>query len=225
MYSKWSGFMKQFLKQGDKFGRLTVIRYSHKELVSFAESRKNYNKYFYECRCDCGKYGLYDEKSLRNGNTKSCGCLNHDSLVERNKTHNLSKTRLYKIYHGIKKRCYNSNSKSYKNYGARGIGMDKEWLDDFMNFYLWAINNGYADGLTIERIDVNKNYCPENCTWIPVSEQAKNTTRNVFYEYKGEKHILSDWAKIYNLPFTCVRRRLDRGWSIEIALTTPKLRG
>lgn len=214
--------MKKFLQQGEKFGRLTVLRYSHKELISFENTRKNYNKYFYECRCDCGNVGLYEERRLKNGNTKSCGCLNHDKIVARNRKHDLSKTRLYKLYHGIKKRCYNQNCRSYKDYGKRGIGICKEWLDDFTNFYSWAINNGYREDLTIERIDVNKNYCPENCTWITLSEQTKNTTRNVFYEYNGEKHLMGEWAKLYNLPFTCVRRRLDRGWSMEKTLTTPK---
>ena len=124
----------------------------------------------------------------------------------------------------MKKRCYNPTCRSYKDYGARGIVIHQEWLDDFRSFYDWAISNGYKDELSIERIDVNKPYEPTNCCWVPVSEQAKNTTRNVFYEYKGEKKILGDWAKEFGLPFTTVRKRLNRGWSLEKALTTPKLR-
>jgi hypothetical protein len=121
----------------------------------------------------------------------------------------------------MKKRCYDPRCHSYKDYGQRGIKICDEWLNDFSNFYNWAISNGYQKGLTIERLDVNKNYCPDNCTWIPKGEQNKNTTKNRFYDYNGEKHLMSEWAKLYSLPFTCVRKRLMRGWSMEKTLTTP----
>lgn len=124
----------------------------------------------------------------------------------------------------MKKRCYNPKCRSYKDYGLRGITICDEWLSDFKAFYDWAINNGYKDDLSIERIDVDKPYEPTNCCWVSLEEQAKNTTRNVFFEYKGQKKILGDWAKEYNLPFTTVRKRLGRGWDLERALTTPKLR-
>lgn len=216
--------VKKYLSVGDKFGRLTVLRYSHRVKHSFADSRRNFYSYYYECKCDCGKTGKFKEDALKSGNTKSCGCLNHDMLVKRNTTHNLSHTKLYKIYHGIKKRCYNPKDSHYEYYGGKGIIMCKEWLADFRNFYDWAINNGYKESLSIERLDIYGNYTPENCTWIPRCAQSRNTSRNVFYEYKGKRKILPDWAREYGLPFTCVRKRLVRGWSLERALNTPNLR-
>lgn len=216
--------MKKLLEKGQRFGRLTVLEYSHREHRTFKNSRNNYYIYFYKCKCDCGNIGIYRERSLKSGNTKSCGCLNIDKIIERNMTHNLSNTRLYKIYHGIKKRCYNRNCRSYKDYGGRGIGLCKEWANNFLTFYNWAIDNGYSDNLTIERKDVNKEYSPENCTWITKEEQNLNKTTSVFYEYDGKKFLLGELAKRYNLPFTCLRKRLERGWDLEKALTTPKIR-
>lgn len=216
--------MKQYLKAGDKFNRLEVICFDHKRKRTYANSRNNHYVYYYLCKCDCGKKIIVEECSLKSGNTKSCGCLITDVLVKRNTKHKLSKTRIYKLYHYMKKRCYDKKCRGYKNYGGRGIKICDEWLSDFMNFYNWATSHGYNDTLSLERKDVNGNYTPQNCTWIPVKEQSKNTRRNVFYEYNGERKILPDWAKEYNLPFTCVRKRLVRGWTLERALNTPKLR-
>lgn len=216
--------MKTYLGKGSRFGKLTVIGLHHKEHIIKKNSKNNYYKYFYLCKCDCGKETICEERSLKSGNTKSCGCYNISKIIERNTTHNLSSTRLYKIYHGMKKRCYNHKSKSYKNYGGRGIKICKEWLDSFPKFYEWSLNNGYREDLTIERKDVNGNYEPQNCCWVSVKEQAKNRRRNVFYELNGVRKILPDWAREYNMPFTCVRKRLIRGWSLEKALKTPKLR-
>lgn len=219
--------MKKYLQKGQRFGRLTVIELSHREHVVKKNSKGNYYKYFYKCLCDCGKECVANEDSLRGNRRKSCGCLRTENArrslhsINAGKEHNLSKHPLYRTFHGLKKRCYNKNCKSYKDYGGRGITICDEWLNSFKSFYDWAMANGYEKGLSIERIDVNKGYSPENCTWIPFGDQAKNTRRSVFYEYKGEKKILGDWAKQYNLPFTCVRRRIDRGWSLERALNTP----
>lgn len=212
------------LQLGSKFGKLTVLRYSHKVHKQFNDSKKNYYNYYYECECECGTVKTILASSLTGGNTVSCGCHIKNKIIERNRVHGLSKTKLYKLFHGMKRRCYDLNCRSYKNYGGRGITICQEWLDDFKAFYDWALNNGYEDGLSIERIDVNKPYEPANCCWIPINEQTKNTTRNVFYEFGGKKKILGDWAKEFNLPFTTVRKRLNRGWNLEKALTTPKLR-
>jgi hypothetical protein len=213
---------KSILEKGTKFGRLTVIIFDHEEHHIYKDNpHRNYREYFYKCVCDCGKEIIVSERSLKSGNTKSCGCLNHDKIIERNTKHNLSRTRLYKEYHGMKKRCYNKNARSYKDYGKKGIVMCKQWLDDFVQFYEWALANGYSDGLTIERIDIRQNYCPENCKWIPIGEQAKNTSRNKYYEINGIKHLIGDWCKIYDIPFTCVRHRLERGWDLQKALSTP----
>lgn len=216
--------MNKYLNPGEKYGRLTVIKYSHRIKHEYEDSKRNFYDYYYLCKCDCGNVGTFVGNRLKSGNTKSCGCICHENLLRRNTKHRLSRTHLYRIYHGIKRRCYNKNDSSYARYGGKGIRMCNEWLSDFMNFYNWAITHGYKKNLTIERIDFRGNYTPENCTWIPFGEQAKNTSRNVFYEYNGKRKILPDWAREYNLPFTCVRKRLVRGWTLERALNTPKLR-
>ena len=134
--------------------------------------------------------------------------------------HGKRNTRLYGIYAGMKGRCYNINNKRYKNYGKRGIKVCKEWLDDFMAFYNWSINNGYKDNLSIERIDVNKDYEPSNCCWIPLSKQSKNRSSNIYIYLDGEKQNLFDFCKKHNYNYELVQKRITRWhWSLEKALT------
>lgn len=138
-----------------------------------------------------------------------------------NKRHGMAKTRLNNIYHSMKNRCNNPNNYKYKNYGARGIKVCDEWSQDFANFYNWAINNGYNDTLTIDRINVNGDYEPKNCQWITLREQFYNKTDNVYYIVDGERKCLSQLCKEYSMPYQTVRKRLDRGKNIEYALKTP----
>lgn len=152
-------------KVGTKHNKLTFLAVDE-------EKTKEKGRQYYILRCDCGNIKSVRKDLWVSGNTKACGCLYE--------THGQAKgnhTRLYHIYHGMKKRCYNKKSKSYEYYGARGIGICDEWRDNFEAFYDWAISNGYSDELTIERVDVNGNYCPENCTWITMEEQHKNTRK------------------------------------------------
>lgn len=135
------------------------------------------------------------------------------------RTHGLSRTKIYKRWKTIKDRCYREKNNYYKHYGGRGIKMCQEWLDDFMNFYNWAMANGYQDGLTIERIDVNGDYCPENCKWITLEEQALNKTNTRYLTYNGETKTLKEWEEETNLP---IRSRLNEGMSIEEAFERPK---
>lgn len=130
--------------------------------------------------------------------------------------------RLYKIYHGIKQRCKNSKSANYKHYGGRGICICEEWDNDFTMFCLWAICNGYNDNLTIDRIDVNGNYEPNNCKWSTKREQANNRNSNTMYEYNGEIHSLSDWALLMGIEHNTIYGRWQKGWRGEELFQPPK---
>ena len=121
----------------------------------------------------------------------------------------------------MKYRCYNPSYNEYHRYGGRGIVVCDEWKDSFETFYKWAINNGYKDNLTIERKDYDGNYCPENCCWIPMEQQARNTSKNKMLEFNGERKIMVEWAEEYNIKYSVLAERIQRGWSVEKALFTP----
>lgn len=200
---------------GQKFGRLTVLKFSY---------RKGTN-YFWKCRCDCGNEIDVVSGSLKRGLTKSCGCYNLEKIIERNTKHNLNDTRLHNIWVKMKQRCLNSKDVAYKNYGARGISVCDKWLNDFKAFYDWAINNGYSDNLTIERINVNGNYCPENCTWITKSQQCLNTRKNVFLTYNGMTKTIKEWADYFNVSYSAFFHRVERGWDIDRIFNQPYRKG
>ena len=140
-------------------------------------------------------------------------------------THGMSKTRLYKIWTDMKKRCYNPKNKRYDRYGARGIKVCSLWKENFSAFAEWAIKNGYADNLSIERKDIDKNYEPDNCKWITFPEQQLNTSRSHFIIINGVKKCMSEWAKIYGISQDVIKDRINKlHWSDEEAVTTPKLK-
>lgn len=195
--------------KGNKYGKLTVI--------SFVDVKNK--KAYWLCECDCGNIVEISGIALRNGNTKSCGCLKHThrDLGARG----LSKTRINNIYHSIKQRCNNPNLPGYKDYGGRGIKICEEWNTSFLSFYDWAINNGYSDKLSIDRIDVNGNYEPNNCRWITHKKQMSNTRKNLKYTIDGETLCLSEWCEKYNMPYWTVLHRIQRGLDVKTALTRP----
>lgn len=166
-----------------KFGRLMV-----KEIIK--EKGKPAK---YRCECDCGKEIITQYTNLHIGKTMSCGCLGDEVRRRKNKPnhylkHGLSGSRLSVIRNGMISRCYNTNSDSYRNYGGRGITICEEWLNKetgMLNFYNWAINNGYRDDLSIDRIDNDKGYFPENCRWVGVTDQAKN--KRPYLRHKFDK--------------------------------------
>ena len=190
---------------GKKFGRLTVLRYSH----------KSGNKHYWLCKCDCGKEKPVIGCCLKSGNTKSCGCYNKEKRIETHTKHGMKNTKIYYVWKAIKKRCENPNDTAYKNYGGRGIKVCDEWKNDFTSFYNWSIKNGYKEGLSIDRIDNNGNYEPLNCRWATRIEQGRNTRKNRFIEYNGEKHCISEWSSLLGIKQRKIYDRLKKGWSIE----------
>lgn len=130
-------------------------------------------------------------------------------------------TRLYRIYNNMKNRCYNERSNSYKNYGGRGITVCDEWKNDFKAFYDWAITHGYRDDLSIDRIDNDKGYSPDNCRWVTNYVQSNNTRRNNLITLNGETHTLKEWADHFGISEKTVRDRLKRGWSVGKSFTIP----
>lgn len=213
--------MKQSDYTGEKFGRLTVLQ----RLRQY--DGKNT---FYKCLCECGKETIVDGRNLKTGNTKSCGCFQSQRRIEVNITHGGTYTRLYNIWCGMKARCYNPNSEKYKNYGARGIKICEQWVNDFHNFSEWAKVNGFVEKAsygqcTIDRINVDGDYSPENCRFTTLKEQMNNTTRNRYIEYNGNIKTVSQWSDYSGINQSCLLRRLKLGWSIEKALLTPIRKG
>ena len=202
---------------GRKFNKLTVIE-------ELPERTKNGTKK-YKCICDCGKYTTVIGTRLRNGMTKSCGCLRVAISGQNNTKHRKTNTRLYNIYRGMVQRCYNKNDKDYSYYGERDIRICDEWRNDFMSFYDWAMKHGYADNLTIDRIDVNKNYEPNNCRWITQYEQQNNRANNLIVFYNNKKQTITKWIKelgLKNSYSTIHRRLVEFGYDVKDAFYAPR---
>lgn len=193
---------------GERFGMLTVIKR--------VDNDKN-GQARWLCKCDCGneKVILGGSLTRKNRATTHCGC------IPKNYKHGMRNTRLYRIFSGMKSRCYNINEPHYDDYGGRGIKVCDEWLDDFMNFYNWAMDHGYSDDLTIDRIDVNGNYEPSNCRWVTMREQQSNKRNIHLISYNCEEHTLIEWCQILNLPFSTINKRIKANWNIKEAFETP----
>lgn len=201
---------------GKKFERLTVIK-------RVENSKSGQTRWL--CRCDCGNETIVWGGHLRSGHTKSCGCLNKETCakIPHKAKHGLHGIRLYKIWNGMKNRTSPNQKASFKHYSGRGITICEEWKE-FLPFYNWAINNGYKDNLTIDRIDVNGNYEPNNCRWITLKEQQNNKRNNVFVEHNGERHTLAEWEEKLNMNKGLLKNRLRRGWNVEKAFNS-KVKG
>ena len=197
---------------GQRFERLVVASYSH--------SNQN-GRAVWNCICDCGNTLTVKGNALLSGNTKSCGCLKADCAANMKYRHGQRNSRLYRIWSGMMTRCNNPHFHEYARYGGRGISVCLEW-QDFALFHEWATGNGYSDDLSLDRIDNNGNYCPENCRWVTRQVQANNTSRNHYLTFNGETHTMSEWATITGIAYFIIRERINKfHWSVEKALTTP----
>jgi hypothetical protein len=195
---------------GQRFGRLIAVKYLGN------------GKWL--CQCDCGNSKIVNSGDLNSSRVNSCGCYKSEYITKKNKIHGLRQHRLYSIYYGMINRCYNESVESYNYYGGRGIKVCDEWLDKengFINFYNWAIENGYDDSLTIDRIDVNGNYEPNNCRWATSTIQAFNKNNTVFVTFDNERKTLVEWCNLYNINIKTVRDRVKREWDIIKAIRTP----
>ena len=176
------------------------------------------------CRCDCGSVLCVSSSHLKSGHTKSCGYYRTDLIIQQgheNATHGMKRTRLYRIWSGIKDRCCNPLSAKYADYGGRGITVCEEWRDNFEAFRDWALSSGYREGLSIDREDNDGDYCPENCRWATMVVQANNKRTNRELSFDGRTQNLKQWADEFGILPSTLRERLSRGWSVEKALTTP----
>lgn len=194
--------MKKINLVGLRFGKLTVL----------SESIKNKSGHIkWLCKCGCGNEKIIDGHSLRSGKTKSCGCYASQKTKERNYKHGYCKERLYKIWWGIKMRTCNEKRREYKYYGGRGIIMCDEWLNNYLAFRKWAISNGYKDNLSIDRIDVDGNYCSDNCRWTDNETQANNMTTNHLLKFNGRTQNITQWSKELGINRLTISARVNRG--------------
>lgn len=208
---------------GQKFSRLTAVK---------QVGRDKGRQALWEFKCDCGNTCITRASSARNGNTRSCGCLPKEMIKyialkylplahAATTTHGKSKERVYRIYKAMKARCYNHHNMKYHNYGAKGITICDEWLNNSQTFIDWAALNGYKDNLTIDRKNNDKGYSPDNCRWVTVAEQNRNTSQNVYLTLNGQTRIMTDWAKMMGMHPTTLAGRLRSGWSVERAILQP----
>lgn len=201
------------INKGEKFGRWTVIS----EPLKHKRADRKKARIYYLCRCICGVEREVLGQNLNNGESKSCGCWNRQLAAQRMakqaKTHGLCRTRVYKIWQAMRDRCSVHDSRGY--YYNRGIRCCPEWESNFLAFYKWAMDNGYNDTLTLDRIDNSKGYNPDNCRWATWKEQQRNKTNNRVITYKGKSMILIEWAEFYHTTIGAINYRDKHGLPLE----------
>ena len=190
---------------GKRFGKLVVI--------SECEERYKNQRKLWLCKCDCGNTTKVLTNSLNSETTKSCGCYNKEKDIK----HGMYQTRIYRIHRGIKGRCYNKNNTAFSDYGGRGIYVCDEWLGDngFINFNIWANQNGYNDYLTIDRIDNNGPYSPNNCRWVSRKDQANNRRSTYKINYGGYYFNQKEFSESFGIAIATLQNRLYKGDSIN----------
>ncbi|MCM1223960.1 MAG: hypothetical protein NC548_56865 [Lachnospiraceae bacterium] len=208
---------------GQRFGRLIAVERTN-------SSTDGDHAPIWRCVCDCGKEVLVTSGNLMSGKTQSCGCEKAESLLslhQKNIVHggysknsDAATKRLFGIWIGMKRRCESPGHKDYHYYGERGISVCDDW-HIFDNFREWSLSNGYAEGLSIDRIDVNLGYNPLNCRWATAKTQCNNKRNNRFLTFNGQTHTAKEWSRVTNIGYYTILNRIDHlGWSVERALTT-----
>ena len=172
-----------------------------------------------KCQCDCGNITYIYPSFFKNGGIKSCGCLIHQTPY--NATHKMSKESIYHVWETMRLRCNSPKNHKYYMYGARGIKVCDEWNNDFLKFKEWALNNGYSKGLSLDRIDNNGNYSPDNCRWATRKQQQRNRRNNVIITYNGKTQTLIEWSEELNMSYKALRERYRSGWDINKIFNTP----
>lgn len=201
------GMSKKFIDlTGQKFNRLTVVKYHGKVGVSKAVA--------WQCICDCGKALIVTSGSLKSGKQKSCGCLRKEFKV----VHGGYKLAAFRIWAAMKQRCTNPKANRYADYGGRGIKVCDRW-QEFENFL--ADMGEKPEGMSIDRIDVNGDYGPSNCRWASMKTQGSNRRNNHILTAFGQSKSLAAFADEYKLEYNTLVRRLKKGWEVEKALLEP----
>lgn len=212
---------------GERFGRWVV----ESEGEPYIAPNSNHTKVRYNCKCDCGSKKLVREDTLIKGESTSCGCYAKEQATKRLTTHGLGYHILYSTYIDMVRRCTDPRRKDYKHYGGRGISVCPDWLDKDTGLaqFITDMLPTYLDGLELDRIDVNGNYCKENCKWVTHREQVINRRSfgsvfdTKFITYMGKTLCISQWADETGIPYKVLIDRLGKlKWSVEKALTTPK---
>lgn len=194
---------------------ITNNKYGKLRAIKKVESRKGREYWLF--RCDCGNEKVIRKSHVTSGATLSCGCLNKEAITKHGIGNKNNK--IYRLWEGIKRRAFNSNYSQYKDYGGRGITMCEEWAENPLCFYNWCIQNGYKEGLEIDRIDNNKGYSPDNCRFTDRFTQSRNKRSNVVIECNGIKKCLMDWAIDKGIKYDTLRSRIfTYKWDIERAL-------
>ncbi len=197
--------MKRMDLTGQRFGRLVVIKSAPNMGVENA----------YHCRCDCGSLKVFRRSNIKSGHTKSCGCLGKETHFK----HGACRTRTYNSWMSAKRRCDYPEATGYRNYGGRGITMCDRWYNSYQAFL--SDMGERPKEHSIDRIDPNGNYEPDNCRWASRKTQNNNTSRSHILEFQGRKQTISQWAKEYGLVPNSLSKRLQLGWTVERALTQP----
>ena len=197
---------------GKRFGRLVVM----KRVKNSKSGRARWL-----CQCDCGNQKEIVGTNLTFCGTKSCGCILKEKKTEEKTIHGETGIRLYKIWLNMKNRCYNSKTQSFQYYGGKNIKVCKEWKNNYTEFRNWALQNGYNNDLSIDRVDVKGDYTPDNCRWVSMKAQQNNRSNNHIITCRGITKTLKQWCEVTGLNYSTVSMRLLKGWEVENALFTP----